>query len=96
MSSADNEGKIEFRTQTILVQIPVVVTDKNGNDQFRNSKYACSPGSRHALPPGEVAVWVRIRMEETWYKAGVPAPPPAARFLSRITDALAERVSVLT
>jgi VWFA-related protein len=29
--SADNEGKIEFRTETILVQVPVVVTDKSGN-----------------------------------------------------------------
>jgi len=29
--SANDEGKIEFRTQTILVQVPVVVSDKNGN-----------------------------------------------------------------
>jgi VWFA-related protein len=29
--SADNEGKIEFRTQTILVQVPIIVTDKSGN-----------------------------------------------------------------
>jgi VWFA-related protein len=29
--SANDEGKIEFRTQTILVQVPVVVTDKSGN-----------------------------------------------------------------
>jgi len=28
---AEDEGKIEFRTQTILVQVPVVVTDRNGN-----------------------------------------------------------------
>lgn len=28
---AGDEGKIEFRTQTILVQVPVVVTDKTGN-----------------------------------------------------------------
>jgi VWFA-related protein len=31
MASANDEGKIEFRTQTILVQVPVVVTDKSGN-----------------------------------------------------------------
>jgi VWFA-related protein len=31
MDSADKEGKIEFRTQTILVQVPVVVTDKYGS-----------------------------------------------------------------
>ena len=43
--SAESEGKIEFRTQTILVQVPVVVTDKNGNhihgltkDDFRVSE----------------------------------------------------------
>jgi VWFA-related protein len=29
--TADDEGKIEFRTQTILVQVPVVVTDKSGS-----------------------------------------------------------------
>jgi len=31
MASANDEGKIEFRTQSILVQVPVVVTDKGGN-----------------------------------------------------------------
>jgi VWFA-related protein len=31
MDSADKEGKIEFRSQTILVQVPVVVTDKYGS-----------------------------------------------------------------
>lgn len=29
--TADEEGKIEFRTQAILVQVPVVITDKSGN-----------------------------------------------------------------
>lgn len=28
--TADNEGKIEFRTETILVQVPIVITDKSG------------------------------------------------------------------
>jgi VWFA-related protein len=31
LASANDEGKIEFRTQSILVQVPVVVTDKSGN-----------------------------------------------------------------
>ncbi len=31
LASANDEGKIEFRTQAILVQVPVVVTDKSGN-----------------------------------------------------------------
>lgn len=28
--TADEEGKIEFRTETILIQVPVIVTDKSG------------------------------------------------------------------
>jgi VWFA-related protein len=28
--SASDEGKLEFRTQTVLVQVPVIVTDKSG------------------------------------------------------------------
>jgi VWFA-related protein len=31
ITTANDEGKIEFRTQTILVQVPVVVADKSGN-----------------------------------------------------------------
>jgi len=31
LASANDEGKIEFRTQTVLVQVPVVITDKGGN-----------------------------------------------------------------
>jgi VWFA-related protein len=31
IESADKEGKIEFRTQSILVQVPVVVTDSYGS-----------------------------------------------------------------
>lgn len=29
--TAEDEGKIEFHTQSILVQVPIVVTDKSGN-----------------------------------------------------------------
>jgi len=29
--TANDEGKIEFRTETILIQVPIVVTDKSGN-----------------------------------------------------------------
>jgi VWFA-related protein len=31
LSSASDEAKVEFRSQTILIQVPVVVTDKSGN-----------------------------------------------------------------
>jgi VWFA-related protein len=31
MHSADDEGKLEFRTETIFVQVPIIVTDKSGN-----------------------------------------------------------------
>jgi len=31
LSSASDEPKVEFRSQTVLIQVPVVVTDKSGN-----------------------------------------------------------------
>src|SRR5271170_6609299 len=31
LPTADEEGKVEFRTQAILVQVPVIVNDKRGN-----------------------------------------------------------------
>jgi VWFA-related protein len=31
ITTANDEGKIEFRTETILIQVPIVVTDKSGN-----------------------------------------------------------------
>ncbi len=31
LTNANDEGKIEFHTQTVLVQVPIVVTDKSGN-----------------------------------------------------------------
>ena len=37
---------------------------------------------RQPLHPGEAAVWVRIRIEETWFKAGVPSR--GAIFLPRL------------
>jgi VWFA-related protein len=37
-SSAADEARVEFRTQTILVQVPVVVTDKSGNHLHGMSK----------------------------------------------------------
>lgn len=43
--TASDEGKVEFRSETILIQVPVVVTDKKGNhvhgltkDNFRVSE----------------------------------------------------------
>ena len=35
LHSADNEGKLTFRTQTILVQVPVIVANKSG-EHLRN------------------------------------------------------------
>ncbi len=31
LTNANDEGKIDFHTQTVLVQVPIVVTDKSGN-----------------------------------------------------------------
>ena len=45
VTTAEDEGKIKFRSETTLIQIPVVITDKNGNhihgltkDDFRVSE----------------------------------------------------------
>ena len=53
--TVDDEGKIEFRTETILVQVPIVVTDKLGNhlhgltkDDSTSSKTAKNRKSRHS------------------------------------------------
>jgi VWFA-related protein len=39
-SSASDEAKVEFRTQTVLIEIPVVVTDKSGKHLHGLSKEA--------------------------------------------------------
>jgi len=31
VTTADQEGRIEFRTQAVLIQVPIIVTDKSGN-----------------------------------------------------------------
>jgi len=36
------------------------------------------------LGAGEEAVWVRIRIEETWFKSGIPMPPAKVSLLSRL------------
>jgi len=38
---------------------------------------------RQSLGPDEVDVWVRIRMEETWFKSGPPLSPSHQSLLSR-------------
>jgi hypothetical protein len=45
-----------------------------------------SPGQylRQLLCPGEVDVWIRISMEETWFKSGVPTSPSQQSLLSRL------------
>jgi hypothetical protein len=39
---------------------------------------------RQPLASGQVDVWVRIRIEETWFKSGVPMPPSRQSLLSRL------------
>jgi hypothetical protein len=39
---------------------------------------------RQPLSPGEVDVWVRISMEGTWFKSGVPTSPSQQSLLSRL------------
>jgi VWFA-related protein len=38
LPTADMEGKVEFHTETILIQVPIVVTDKNGNHLHQLTK----------------------------------------------------------
>jgi hypothetical protein len=64
VNSANDEGKIEFRTQTILIQIPVVALDKSGNhihgltkEDLRTAKSRRSPPSRKLSPPTRNCLW---------------------------------------
>jgi len=40
---------------------------------------------RQSLGPGEIAVWIRIGIEETWFKSGRPMSASKQRLLSRLS-----------
>ncbi len=71
-ASADNEGKLEFRTETILVQIPIVITDKSGN-HIRNLQKA----DFHIYENGKeqkLATFEEIVTTSTKLPVGAPKP----------------------
>lgn len=71
--TAGEEGKLEFRTQTVLVQVPVVVTDKSGNhlhsltkDDFR----VLENGKEQKVSTFEEIVAVNTRLPVVAQKPG--------------------------
>ena len=72
LASANDEGKIEFRTQSILVQVPVVITDKKGEHIHGLTK-----GDLHLFENGkEQAISVFEEMVASNAKLPVPAEKP--------------------
>jgi len=71
LNSASDEAKVEFRSQTVLIQIPVVVTDKSGNHLHGLSKEDFTIFENGK--PVSVA-----NFEELTAGTGRLAPPPVA------------------
>ena len=69
LQTASDEGKLEFRTETILVQVPVVITDKSGNHLHGLTK-----DDFHVLENGKEQS-VSAFEEIVATNAKIPAPP---------------------
>ncbi|HUO15554.1 MAG TPA: VWA domain-containing protein [Verrucomicrobiae bacterium] len=69
LTSANDEGKIEFRTQSILVQVPVIVTDKSGNHIHGLTK-----NDLHSFENGKEQP-ISVLEEMVSSNAKVPPPP---------------------
>jgi VWFA-related protein len=67
--SANDEGKVEFRTQSILIQVPVIVTDKNGDHVHGLSK-----GDVHVFENGKEQA-ISVFEEKVVSNAKLPAVP---------------------
>jgi VWFA-related protein len=62
---ASDEGKLEFRTETILVQVPVIVTDKNGNHMHglpKENFHLLENGKEQAISTFEEVVATNARL----------------------------------
>jgi VWFA-related protein len=73
LASANDEGKIEFRTQSILVQVPVVVTDKSGNHVHGLTKtdlHVFENGKEQAISVFEEVVSSNAKLDEVAAKPG--------------------------
>ncbi|HXC41952.1 MAG TPA: VWA domain-containing protein [Candidatus Dormibacteraeota bacterium] len=90
-NTADQEGKIKFRTQTILIQVPTVVTDKSGNHVHGLTKEAF-----HVLENGkEQKVATLEEIVTTAMKLPV-APPKPGEFTNLVlTDQQPRPVTVI-
>jgi VWFA-related protein len=73
VSTGDQEGKINFRTQTILIQVPIVVTDKSGNhihDLTRQDFHVYENGKERKLATFEEIVAANSRLTVVAPKQG--------------------------
>jgi VWFA-related protein len=79
LASANDEGKIEFRTQSILVQVPVIVTDKSGGHVHGLTKT-----DMHVFENGKEQP-ISVFEEITASNAKIPAPPSAPNEFHNLT-----------
>jgi VWFA-related protein len=73
ITTANDEGKIEFRTETILVQVPIVVTDKSGNHIHGLTKedfHIFENGTEHKLSTFEEIVSTKTKLPVVAQKPG--------------------------
>jgi VWFA-related protein len=85
LPTADEEGKLEFRTATILVQVPVVVTDKTGNHVrglTKDSFHVFESGKEQKLSVFEEVVTTNAKIAPVVTRPGefqnltLPSDPP--------------------
>jgi VWFA-related protein len=91
LSTADAEGKVEFRTQTVLVQVPVVVTDKGGNHVHGLTK-----ADLHVFENGkEQQISAFEEVVASTAKISTPAPQPGEFRNLTIPDNEAHNITVI-
>jgi VWFA-related protein len=74
LPTADQEGKLEFRTESILVQVPVVVTDKSGNHVrglTKDSFHVFESGKEQKLSVFEEVVTTNTKISSVVTQPGV-------------------------
>jgi VWFA-related protein len=90
-NTADQEGKIKFRTQTILIQVPIVVTDKSGNHVHSLTK-----DDFHVLENGkEQKIATLEEIVTTATKLPVAPPKPGEFTNLALTDQQPRPVTVI-
>jgi hypothetical protein len=76
----------ETGNDTDGIRLSYVAGKSTGTVTIKPLDPISDPGQylRQSLGAGEEAVWVRIRIEETWFKSGIPMPPAKVSLLSRL------------